>query len=85
MQYIVLNLQNRNYELVEYEQIPRYFKDEIEFKELVSDVYPILKLLLKFNSSKTQSDHSFRNVMSQKMSVVSKEIDKNSNFEEQSP
>jgi hypothetical protein len=65
---------HRNYQLVEVELIPRYFKDDDEFRELISDVYPILKLLLKFNSQKTQNDHSLRNVLSHKMSEASKDI-----------
>jgi len=47
-----------------------YFKDQ-NFKELINDVYPILKIIIKFNSEKNLHDYSFRNILTKKINVMS--------------
>ena len=76
MQFLATNLEQRKYSLVSIDLIPRFFRNAHQFSELITDVYPILKLLLKFNSNKTRSDHSFRKVIHNKMSNASKSFEK---------
>ena len=52
------------------------FKDMEEFAELITDVYPILKLILQFNQEGNKLDYSFRNILSQKLSNISQSYSK---------
>ena len=62
-------LENRSFDSVScnLEMLPVLFKNDNNFRELVQDVYPILKLLVKLNSSKNVSDYSFKNILTQKL------------------
>ena len=50
--------------------LPRNFKDDEKYKDLVTDVYPIMKMILQFNSQRYQHDYSYRNILTQKMSQI---------------
>ena len=50
------NLQTRTYEIIDIELIPRFFRDDEHSKELLTDLYPILKLIVRYNSRKIQQD-----------------------------
>ena len=62
-------LENRSFDSVycDLEILPILFKNDKNYKELIQDVYPILKLLVKLNSSKNVSDYSFKNILTQKL------------------
>jgi len=66
LNHIALCIDRRNLDDVDIELIPKLFREGRDngnrnYRELIHDVYPILKLLFKYNNSK--GDSSFRNVL----------------------
>lgn len=72
-----MKLNHKDFAQIDVELIPKYFCDydleadkeiQIVYRKLIQDVYPLMKLLYKFNSRQAQSDYSFRNVLTRKLS-----------------
>ena len=74
---LIMNLCQRNFDTLisDLEMMPKLFNKE-EDRELLLDVYPIIKLMAQFNSEKAQYDHSFRNLLSHKMTQASNHLSK---------
>ena len=74
---LIQNLCQRNFQIIlaDLEIMPRLFDKEAD-KELLLDVYPIIKLLAQFNSEKAQYDYSFRNLLSNKLTQASNNLSK---------
>ena len=62
--YFIKHLKEKKLDTLEVELLPRFFRD---WKEIIDDVYPILKLLIKLNSVKTSRDYSHRNILGERM------------------
>lgn len=74
--YINNNISRKTYALIDVELIPRFFKDVEQFKDIMTDLYPILKLIVRYNSHKIQNDQSLKSVLSNRLSNISKNISK---------
>ena len=70
---MIENLETKDFDSImrDQELIPILFKGDPQFKELTRDVYPILKMVMKFNDPKVVSDFSFSNILMQKLSQAS--------------
>ena len=60
--------------LANVEKLPLCFKDDIQFKDIVQDVYPILKVLIQFHLEKNQHNYSFKNVLKSKIMMASQSL-----------
>ena len=56
LKFISENIQTKNYDIIDSELLLRFFRDDEAFKDIISDLYPILKLILRYFSQKTQTD-----------------------------
>ena len=66
--YLKDNLESRSFEYLDVELLPRYFKN---VEGVMSDLYPGLKLLIKFNLPHNQNDRSLRPILQQRLKAVS--------------
>lgn len=73
---ILENITRRTYDFIDVELIPRHFRDDKQFKDMMTDFYPILKLIVRYNSRKIQNDQSLKTVLSQKLSCISRNFSK---------
>ena len=58
------------------ELIPILFKDDPNFKEINRDVYPILKLVMKFNDPRVIQDFSYSNLLMKKLVQATSHFEK---------
>lgn len=79
MEYLEYSLQQRRFECIDLDHIPHIFRDHQHLdlshsQEMMADIYPILKLLLKFYHESTQRDYSYKNVVNRKLNLAFKGI-----------
>ena len=56
LQHIYLQIESKAYNEIKVDVIPILFKGNPNLKELIDDVYPILKILITLKSDKVQKD-----------------------------
>ena len=83
LQFLSYCLKNRQFKMIDLDHIQNIFKDKLSLnlrhsQEMIREVYPILKLILRFYEESTQKNYSYKMIVNKKLNQALQSINRKS-------